>query len=366
MPKKDALRVAHIGGRILPIPTQETAGTERVLLPLLQQQVQLGLDVTLFTCTGSMVEGVNIISLAEPRRNLTFEDYVGQTVLQASDAFNTILANGDYDVIHDHTGFFLPFSTQCPVPVVATMHNGLRQCSVFGQLRSSNYAMVAISRSEQEILSRADISTVDWIWHDVDTSELLASELSAPTNKWCWIGRMSPDKGADLAIQVAIRCGLNLVLAGPPPQQDHLAWFRTEVEPFLSIPNVNFIGAINDEQKVSFFDGASGLLMPNRCYETEYGPAWLEPFGLVIPEALAMGVPIFGTRAGSLVELAEEAGVGVLVATESDEQTVGRLALAIEMAPRPTQDACRARAQEFLPGPAARKYLSLYERVISA
>jgi glycosyltransferase involved in cell wall biosynthesis len=360
------MRIAHIAGRIVPVPTQETAGTERVLVPLLEQQVLLGNEVSLFTCEGSNVQGVNCIPLARPHRNVSYEEYVGQTVCQASDAFAYLKDQGGFDVVHDHTGFFLPFADQCGLPVIATMHNGLRQTTIFGKLRSSNYHMVAISKSEERILSAAGVSVFDWVHHDVDTSELLESELSVPTNKWCWIGRMSPDKAPDLAIQIAIQCGLNLTLAGPAPQQDHLAWFEAEVEPYLSLPNINYVGAIDDTQKIGFFDGASGLLMPNRCYESEFGSAWLEPFGLVLIEALACGLPIFGTRAGSLVELAEEAGVGILIATENDEQTVRRLALAIEAAPRPTQEACRVRAREFLPGPAARKYLSLYERVISA
>jgi glycosyltransferase involved in cell wall biosynthesis len=359
------MRILHIGGRIVPVPTQETAGTERVLVPLLEQQVQLGHEVSLVTCVGSKVPGVTMIELVEPRRNLTYEDYVGQTVCQASEAFK-VIQEGSYDVVHDHTGFFLPWADQCGLPVVATMHNGLRQVSIFGGLRSSSYHMVAISKSEERILCAAGVPIFGWVHHDVDTSSLLEVPLSPRGNKFCWIGRMSPDKGADLAITIARRCGFELVLASPPPQQDHLTWFQTEVQPYLSLPNINYVGAINDAEKISFFDGAAGLLMPNRCYTSPYGSAWLEPFGLVIPEALAMGVPIYGTRAGSLVELAEAAGVGVLVATESDEQTVERLAFAIEVAPRPSQDSCRARARQFLPGPAARKYIEIYERVINA
>jgi glycosyltransferase involved in cell wall biosynthesis len=358
------MRILNIGGRILPVPTQETAGTERVLVPLLKQQVALGHDVTLLTCEGSYIEGVNCVSLAAPRRNLTYEEYVGMTTIQASDAYAYIMENVEsFDVVHDHTGFFGPFAHFLPIPVVATLHNGLRQVSIFGQLPVQNYYQVAISRSESQLLTQAGVSVYDWVWHDVDTTDLLAVELEPPTNKFCWIGRMSPDKGPDLAIQIAIRLGFNLYLAGPEPQQDHLEWYQEKVQPYLDLDNIHYVGEIKDADKPAFFAGARGLLMPNRCYGLM---KWLEPFGLVILEALAAGVSIYGTRSGSLTELTEEAGVGILIATDSDEETIQRLALAIEMAPRPTQEACRARARDFLPGPGARKYLSLYERVINA
>jgi glycosyltransferase involved in cell wall biosynthesis len=360
------MRILHIGGRIVPVPTQETAGTERVLVPLLEQQAALGHDVTLLTCEGSFIAGVNCVSLAPARRNLTYEDYVGQTVCQASDAFAYLQDHANVDVVHDHTGFFAPFANFLNKPVVATLHNGLRQVAIFGRLPVQNYHMVAISESEEQILSVAGVPIFGWVHHDVDTSSLLSVELEPPINKFCWIGRMSPDKGPDLAIQIAIRLGFDLYLAGPAPQQDHLEWFQAEVEPYLDLPNIHYVGSITDADKPAFFAGAVGLLVPNRCYESEYGPAWFECFGLVILEALAMGVPVYGTKAGSLVELAEEAGVGILIPAESDQDVVERLALAIELAPRPSQLSCRERAAAFLPGPAARRYLEIYERVISA
>src|SRR5438132_1705418 len=131
------------------------------------------------------------------------------------------------------------------------------------------------------------------------------------------LGRISPEKGLDIAIRIARRAGVPLLVAARPPLPfDHSpevrrdrAYFEQVVQPLLSGSGVELIGEVGGPQKDQFLRNAAALLFPIR---------WPEPFGLVMPEALACGTPVLAFREGSVPEVIEDGITGILGHVEDD------------------------------------------------
>jgi glycosyltransferase involved in cell wall biosynthesis len=121
-------------------------------------------------------------------------------------------------------------------------------------------------------------------------------------------GRLSPEKGAHIAIQVAREAGLPLRIAAKIRRQQS-RYFKEEIEPFLDGRGVEFIGEVNEREKQDFLGNAMGLLFPID---------WPEPFGLVMIEAMACGTPVIAWRRGSVPEIIEDGITGFVVETEAD------------------------------------------------
>jgi glycosyltransferase involved in cell wall biosynthesis len=134
-----------------------------------------------------------------------------------------------------------------------------------------------------------------------------------------FLGRMSPEKGPDRAIEIAIRSGMKLKMAAKVDYADR-DYFKKEIEPLLDHPLIEFVGEIGDADKAEFLGNARALLFPID---------WPEPFGLVMIEAMAAGTPIIAWRAGSTPEVIDHGRSGFLV--DSIEQAVDAVRLAAEL-----------------------------------
>ena len=131
----------------------------------------------------------------------------------------------------------------------------------------------------------------------------------APASYLAFIGRISPDKGLDVAIRVARRAGWPLLVAARPPlpldgnpevQRDR-DYFEHVIKPLLCEPGVELIGQVGGSRKNEFLGNAAALLFPIR---------WPEPFGLVMPESLACGTPVLALREGSVPEVLQDGVTG--------------------------------------------------------
>jgi glycosyltransferase involved in cell wall biosynthesis len=127
----------------------------------------------------------------------------------------------------------------------------------------------------------------------------------------CFLGRIEAIKGTHTAIEVALRCGKKLIIAGNIPRGSE-QYFKTQVEPFLS-ERIQYIGPVDDEQKNNLLRDASALLMPIQ---------WNEPFGIVMIEAMACGTPVIGLERGAVPEIVKH-GVSGFICTEIDDMCEG-------------------------------------------
>lgn len=148
-----------------------------------------------------------------------------------------------------------------------------------------------------------------------------------------FLGRLTANKGVDLAIATARRCQLPLVMAGNRPDEPGAArFFKEQIEPHLDGQRVRWVGAVTDQQKQDLLGRAAALLFPIR---------WEEPFGIVMVEALACGTPVIATRRASTPEVIEHGRTGWLC-----EPTVEALADAVARLPAIDRRHCRQAAEQ--------------------
>ena len=128
-----------------------------------------------------------------------------------------------------------------------------------------------------------------------------------------FLGRISPEKRPDRAIEIARRTGMRLKIAAKVDKVDQGYWDNVIGPMISSHPDVEYIGEINEEQKASFLGNASALLFPID---------WPEPFGLVMIEAIACGTPVLAFRCGSVPEVIDD-GISGLVVDTMDQAVAG-------------------------------------------
>jgi glycosyltransferase involved in cell wall biosynthesis len=126
-----------------------------------------------------------------------------------------------------------------------------------------------------------------------------------PGTYLAFVGRVSPEKRVDRAIAIATACGLPLRIAAKVDAVDR-TYFERDIVPLLDNPLVEFIGEIGETAKNEFLGNAKALLFPID---------WPEPFGLVMIEALACGVPVVAFRGGSVPEVIDHGRTGFIVET---------------------------------------------------
>jgi glycosyltransferase involved in cell wall biosynthesis len=165
-----------------------------------------------------------------------------------------------------------------------------------------------------------------------------------------FLGRIEDIKGTAECIAVALSTGIPLVIAGNI-QPGHEAFFREKIEPHLQDPLIRWVGPVNDEQKRELLRQSKVLLFPIK---------WEEPFGIVMIEAMACGVPVIAFRRGSVPEVIEDGVTGFIVDNvEEMIEAVNRIG-SIDQAK--VREVCTDRfAQEKI----SKQYINLLENLIA-
>jgi glycosyltransferase involved in cell wall biosynthesis len=172
----------------------------------------------------------------------------------------------------------------------------------------------------------------------------------APQDYFAFVGRISPEKRLDRAIEIAVACGTPLCVAAKVDAADQ-AYFECEIEPLLGHPLVRFLGEVDDAGKNGLLGGARALLFPID---------WPEPFGLVVIEALACGTPVVAYGRGAVPELLEDGVTGFIVHDQAQAVEAARRIGCID------RRCCRqAFEQHFTATAMARRYLAVYRKLIA-
>jgi glycosyltransferase involved in cell wall biosynthesis len=162
-------------------------------------------------------------------------------------------------------------------------------------------------------------------------------------------GRIHPDKGTDLAIEIAERAGRRLIICGIV--QDR-AFFAERVEPRIDGERVRYLGSVGPQERASILGSGLALLHPIR---------FAEPFGLSVVESMACGTPVIAYRKGSMPEVIDEGVTGRLA------ESVGEAVAAVAGVTEIDRAKCAARARErFSADRMVEDYLAIYREIISS
>jgi glycosyltransferase involved in cell wall biosynthesis len=218
--------------------------------------------------------------------------------------------------------------------------------SHYSALAADGVQLVAISDSHRRTAPEVDIATV--IHHGIDVAEYPVG--AGEGGYVAFLGRMSPDKGADRAIVAARAAGRPIRLAAKLREPEEHRYFDERVKPLLG-PDAVYLGEIGGQAKLDLLANASALLNPIR---------WPEPFGLSMIESLACGTPVLTFAEGAAPEIVQDGTSGFLC------RDVGHMAATIERVPEIDRAACRARARErFSLDRMLRRHRDLYRQVVA-
>ncbi len=301
------MRIALVAPLAEAAPPKLYGGTERVVSWLAEELVRQGHQVTLFASAESQTSAHLVACAPQSLRLAGIRDHIGSTLAMLREVRRR--AN-DFDVVHFHVellpnALFHDLAHKC----LLTLHGRLDLPDAL-PLYDAYPEMPLVSISEFQ--RRPMPATANWlatIHHGLPAS---VCPFSAGGGDYlAFLGRISPEKRPDRAIEIAKRAGIKLKIAAKVDNAD-LDYFKNKIEPMLDHPLVEFIGEINESQKCGFLGGARALLFPID---------WPEPFGLVMIESMSAGTPVIAWRNGSTPEVISQGVSGVIV--DSMDEAVG-------------------------------------------
>jgi glycosyltransferase involved in cell wall biosynthesis len=342
------MRIAQVAPLIESVPPPLYGGTERVVSFLTNELVRLGHDVTLFA-SGDSQTAARLVPVCPQALRLhgTCRDHLAPHILM----LELVAARArEFDVIHFHIAqLHFPLLRRLPhARHVTTLHGRLDLAELDPLYREfADMPVVSISDAQREPLAHAR-------WAGTVHHGLPANLLSfhpAPGSYLAFLGRISPEKRVDRAIAIATACGQRLRIAAKVDPADR-EYFERHIRPLLDNPLVEFIGEIGERDKDAFLGGANALLFPID---------WPEPFGLVMIEALACGVPVIAFEGGSVREVIDDGVTGFVV------ESVDRAVEAVRRIEEIDRRACRERFERrFTATRMACDYLNVYGNLLAA
>jgi glycosyltransferase involved in cell wall biosynthesis len=336
------LNIALTADPELPVPPRHYGGIERIVDTLVRGLVRRGHKVTLFANSESKSEGY--LAPWPGRQSTPSLD----TVRNAA-SLTSHLARGRFDIVHSFSRLaYLAPVLPARLPKLMSYQRAIspRTTAIANKMSLGSLQFTAISRW---MLSKP----LSGRWHVIPNCvSLSAYEFQphpGPKLPLVFLGRIEKIKGPHLAIEVARRAEVPLIIAGNVPA-GHEDFFRDHILPHLDNINVRYVGPVDDVQKNTLLGRARALLMPI---------LWEEPFGIVMAEAMACGTPVLGLRRGAVPEIVEHGVTGFVC------DDVEGLIKAVGFLSRIDRAACRGHVERnYAADVVVESYLKVYEGMV--
>jgi glycosyltransferase involved in cell wall biosynthesis len=341
------MKIAQVSPLYESVPPKLYGGTERVVHYITEELVAQGHDVTLFA-SGDSKTKANLFA-AHPSALRLDESCVDQMAPHMIMIEQVEKLAGEFDIIHSHIDYlYYPVMRLKPHNnYINTLHGRLNIPELVPMYSEYNdIPVVSISDAQ-----RAPLPHANWlgtVYHGLPLD--LHYLVRKPQQYLAFLGRISPEKRVDRAIEAAIKTGIPLKIAAKIDKQDQ-DYYNSEIKHLMDHPLIEYIGEINDHEKQEFLGNAMGLL---------FLIDWPEPFGLAMIEAMACGTPVIAYGHGSVTEVVDDCISGFIV--NSQQQAVDR----IERLTLLSREKVRQVFEERFSAPRmARDYVALYQKILS-
>ena len=336
------MKIAQIAPLAESVPPRLYGGTERVVSYLAEELVRLGHDVTLFA-TGDSETSAKLVACS--RRALRLDPSVKDPLAHLTLMLERVRSRAhEFDILHFHLEHLhFPLFRSVARKTVTTVHGRLDLPELPPLYREfSDMPLVSVSNAQ-----RAPVPFANWVGtvHHGLAREVCPFNPAPRGGYFAFLGRVSPEKGLERAIEIARRAGARLRIAAKVDPADE-EYFRSEIMPLVATPGVEFVGELTEAQKPAFLGNATALIFPID---------WPEPFGLAMIEAMSCGTPVIAWPQGAVPEVVEHGRTGFVV------DSIDAALAALERAPRLDRLAVRSRFEErFSAARMAQDYLSVY------
>ena len=328
------------------VPPPGYGGTEAVVSILCDELVRRGVDVTLCasgdSCTSARLHAVYHRSLR------TADNLTDRSPYDWVHVALSLREGQQFDLVHNHAGELgMAMSHLVDVPMLTTMHSPITQDTQFvWDHYQSWYNTISHAQRASMPTTRSGIF-VGVVHNAIDVESFPFS--GQKDDYLLFLSRIAPEKGAHLAIEVARRLGMRLIMAGKVDRVDR-AYYEEVVQPLIDGEQVVFFGEADACAKRELYQRAYCLLMP-LC--------WEEPFGLVMTEAMACGTPVVAFARGAAPEIVVDGVTGYLV------EDVDGMVEAVRKVERIEPARCRQHVMEhFSPPVMAERYLASYRTIL--
>jgi len=340
------MRIAQLAQICVPVPPAKYGGTELIISLLTEELVRRGHKVTLFAAGDSKTSA---------KLHYSYKTAVGiekdtpiTELASVSEAFSYIKNDGNFDIIHNHAGWWgITLAQYAQIPIVTTLHNDYLPLGTpaFEYFKNSCY-YVAISENQKRL--NAGLNFAGVVYNAIDTGHYQVEEQK--NDYLLFFGNICKEKGVDTAVKVAKDLNKNLILSGKidkGPQQD---FFEAEVKPDVDGKQIIYYPPVDHKTKQAFFAQAKCFLFPID---------WEEPFGLVMLEAMASGTPVVAYKRGSVPEVIRDGKTGFVV--ESYEAFLAAVKKIGHISP----DDCRRHVEKYFSVKTMTdNYLAVYEKIL--
>lgn len=331
------MRIAQVAPLAERVPPAGYGGIELMVSRITDELIRRGHDVTLFASgdseTLARLESVHPRAL---RLDPNVREWGIYEMLQLSQVYEHA---AEFDIIHSHMGCAtLPFASLVKTPTVHTLHGILTPDNrkLFTHHRQQSY--ISISDAQRD----ADLNYLCTVYNGIDLHDYPFQEKFDEAPYLAFVGRISPEKGPQHAIEIAKKSGWKLKMAGKVDAVDR-EFYAKEILPLIDNEQIEYLGEVSHAEKVEVLSNAAVTLFPI---------TWREPFGLVMIESMATGTPVLGMAMGSVPEVIAHGKTGFVC--QSYEEMAQLIPATLEF----DRKACRDHVEENF---SVRKMVDGYE-----